>query len=109
MKGMAADSVEEGRNPKRHKKHKKLCAFCASCGFFLALRFCWMLDWKILTISPLPPRPEIVPHVWISDETECQISMSRPIGSLAMWNNLFIGSDAFSGVHLPEFFSGFEE
>ena len=68
-----------------------------------------MFDRQIFAISPFTPRSEIIPHVRIADQPQCEISMCGTIGTLTVRNDFLVGSDTALSVHLRQLIGGFEE
>src|SRR5579883_3036373 len=65
---------------------------------FLRLR--WVLYRQVDPVAPLAPGAEIVPHVRISDQSESQVSVSRPICALAVRNDFLVRRNSTVRVHL---------
>src|SRR5215467_6457090 len=68
-----------------------------------------MFDWQIFTIAPLAPGTKIIPHCRVTEQTQCQIGMGRPVPPLAMRNDFFLRCNVAFGINSSQFSGGFEE
>src|SRR3989449_1737254 len=68
-----------------------------------------MFDWYIFTIAPLAPGAKIIPHRRVTEQTQCQIRVGRPVRPLAMRNDFFVRRDFAFGINSSQLSGGFEE
>src|SRR5213593_2764823 len=73
------------------------------------LRFRGMLDRQVLTIAPLAPGAKIIPHRRVTEQTQCQIRVGRPVRPLTMRNDFFLRCNVAFGINSSQLSGGFEE